>query len=454
MNYDRNWIKQDLLDRFVRYVKIHTTSDHHIEEIPSTPGQWDLLNLLKAELLSMGIDDLSLDSHGYLIARIPGRGEKTGPDAGKKAGISPKTKAAASANTKTKAGLKAKPNVRTATKAIGLMAHVDTASDVSGKDVKPQIFTNYQGGDLQIGKNCILKSSENPMLKESMGDTIITSDGSTLLGADDKAGVAEIMTALKWLVEHPDIDHCPFEVIFTPDEETGKGMNRFPLELLNAECCYTFDGGERGTIEGECFNASAARVSFTGNVVHLGIARGKLVNAVTMASRFIDMLPQNESPESTDGRYGYYAPFEISGDLEAAEVSVYLRDFETEGMSRRMDTLRRLAKAIEGIFPGGKVSVESKELYSNMREHIEKNPLIIEVLEEAIKKTGIEPVRRIIRGGTDGARLSEMGVPTPNVFTGGYNFHSRLEWASLNTMAEAAETAINLVRLWAEKAEA
>lgn len=422
--YDRTWLKEQLLDRFIRYVKIDTTSDRHIEEIPSTPGQWDLLNLLKKEVLELGIEDVTLNSNGYLIIKVPARELPAGGTlAGGASGETSQT-------------------------TIGLMAHVDTASDVSGKNVKPQVFENCQGGDLSIGNGLVLKADENPMLAESFGDTIITSDGSTLLGADDKAGVAEIMTALIWLMNHPDVSHGPLEIIFTPDEETGKGMNLFPLDSLEAECCYTFDGGERGTIEGECFNAYAARVVCTGNVVHLGNARGKLVNAVTMASHFVSMLPRNESPEATDGRYGYYTPFEIRGDLEKAELNVYLRDFESDGMERRLAVLQKLAEAVEAVFPGGKVEVESKRLYTNMRDHIKRESRIMEMLEEAIRRTGVEPERRIIRGGTDGSRLSEMGIPTPNVFTGGYNFHSRLEWASLNTMVEAAETAINLVRLW------
>ncbi|MDY7028124.1 MAG: hypothetical protein SVR04_07505, partial [Spirochaetota bacterium] len=287
--YDRIWLKEQLLDRFIRYAKIDTTSDRHIEEIPSTPGQWDLLNLLKKEVLELGIENVTLNSNGYLIIKVPARGKLArglpagGPPAsgasagGPSAGATPaKGKPASGAS----AGGSASASSQTT---IGLMAHVDTASDVSGKNVQPQVFENYQGGDLSIGNGLVLKADENPMLAESIGDTIITSDGSTLLGADDKAGVAEIMTALTWLIDHPDVSHGPLEIIFTPDEETGKGMNLFPLDSLEAECCYTFDGGERGTIEGECFNAYAARILFTGNVVHLGIARGKLVNAVTMA---------------------------------------------------------------------------------------------------------------------------------------------------------------------------
>jgi len=426
MKYNTTWIKKDLLDRFLRYVRIDTTSNRDIEDIPSTPGQWDLLNLLKQELLDFGIEDVSLDSHGYLIARLPARYDETHGD---------------------------KPRPADSAPSIGLMAHVDTASDVSGKDVNPQVHENYQGGDIEIGEGYVLKTGENPMLEECVGDTLITADGRTLLGADDKAGVAEIMTALKWLTEQPELEHGPLEIIFTPDEETGKGMNLFPVDVLNSKCCYTFDGGERATIEGECFNGYAAKITCTGNVVHLGIARGRLVNAVTMASQFVNLLPRNESPETTDGRYGYFAPLEIKGDFEKAELSVYLRDFESEGMERRLSVLEEIAAAVEAVFPGGKVQVESRKQYANMRDHIAKEPLIMELLEKAISETGLEPERRIIRGGTDGARLSEMGIPTPNVFTGGYNFHSRLEWASLDTMADSVRTAVNLILLWGQQTE-
>jgi tripeptide aminopeptidase len=413
-NYNRTEISRDLLDRFLRYVVIDTTSDRHVEEIPSTPGQWDLLRLLQKELEELGIEDVNLNKNGYLIARIQGR-------------------------------RKAKGSSRGGDKPIGLMAHVDTSSDVSGKDVHPRVFENYQGGDIEIGEGFSLKVAENPKLAELKGDTIITSDGSTLLGADDKAGVAEIMTGVKWLIEHPEVEHGPFEVIFTPDEETGKGMNLFPLKELNSEVCYTFDGGGEGGIEGECFNAYTAKLVFKGRMAHLGDARGKLVNAVSMAAAFAGILPRSESPEATDGRFGYFAPFEIKGDPEQAELVVYLRDFEQEGMRRRVETLEAAAAAVEQSFHGGRVEIDVKKVYSNMRDFIMSKNGVMERLEAAIRKTGLEPVRKIIRGGTDGARLSEMGIPAPNVFSGGYNFHSRQEWASLRAMTEAAETVINLV---------
>lgn len=409
-------VKQEALERFLRYVKINTTSDGHIEEIPSTEQQWELLKLLKQELSELGIEDITLDDHGYLVARLP-------------------------------SNLPQGSKVPT----IGLMAHVDTAADVRGDGVKPRVHEGYDGGPIQLEEGRVLSPEEYPELAEHRGDTLITSDGTTLLGADDKAGVAEIMTAVSYLQAHPELPHGELEIIFTPDEETGKGMNLFPLQSLHSICCYTFDGGERGVIETECFNAYSAKITFTGSVIHLGHARGKLVNAVTMAGAFIDMLPRNESPEATDGRYGYFAPMEINGELGSAELIVFLRDFEKEGMDRRLRSLNTLAEAVETAFPGGSVDVEAKKLYANMRDHMEKEPRVLSYLKEALREAGVEPREELIRGGTDGARLSEMGIPTPNVFTGGHNFHSRYEWASLETMGEATHCALRLVQKWAEK---
>ena len=410
-----NTLKNEALERFLRYVRINTTSDSHIEEIPSTAQQWELLKLLQQELAELGLDDITLDEHGYLIARLPSNLEgRTVPT-------------------------------------IGLMAHVDTAADVSGDGVNPQVHEHYDGGTIRLEEERVLSPEEYPELADYEGDTIVTSDGTTLLGADDKAGVAEIMTALSYLQAHPELPHGEVEIIFTPDEETGKGMNLFPVDTLHSVCCYTFDGGERGVIETECFNAYSVKVTFTGSVIHLGHARGKLVNAVTMAGAFIDMLPQNESPEATDGRYGYYAPMEVNGELSSAELVVFLRDFEKEGMDRRLHSMTKFAEAVETAFPGGKVDVEAKKLYANMRSHMEKDPRVLSYLKKAVEDAGVEPREEIIRGGTDGARLSEMGVPTPNVFTGGHNFHSRYEWAALSVMGEATHSALNLVRNWAEE---
>lgn len=405
---------EGLLDRFLSYVVIDSASDSHIDTVPSTEGQWEMINLLRDQLDALGISDISISEHGQLIARM-------------------------------------KASYGVSAPAIGFMAHVDTSSDVSGKNVSPRIIAPYDGGVIRYGNGLILDPDDYPELKRHAGHTIVTSDGSTLLGADDKAGVAEIMTAVTWIVHHPEVSHGPVEIIFTTDEETGRGMNDFPVKSLKSVCCYTFDGDTLGSVESECFNAYRAVVSFTGQVIHLGTARGKLVNAVSLAGRFISMLPQNESPEATDGRFGFFCPLEISGNLDSASLDIYLRDFEIGEIERRIEVLKQTAALLELMYPGGKVEVAVTKQYANMKSHIERNPKVMDLLIKAIEEAGVEPVRKVIRGGTDGSRLSEMGIPTPNVFTGGHNYHSRLEWVSVDAMEKAVMTILNLIRFWAEE---
>ena len=410
--------RASLLERFLRYARIGTPSDRHAaaEKTPSTECQWQLLRLLETELRNLGLP-AELDERGFLIARLPA----TLP-----------------------AGNKQAP-------CIGFMAHVDTASDVPGSDVKPLVHENYGGGALELPASVSIDPEEAPTLRNFIGDTIVTSDGSTLLGADDKAGVAAIMAAVEWLVGHPEIRHGELEIIFTPDEETGKGMDRFPLQALRSKVAYTLDGDGDGTVEAECFNAYKVDVGFKGVVIHLGSARGKLVNAVSMAAHYATLLPRTESPEATDGRFGYYCPLEIKGDLGEASLEIYLRDFEIDDIKRRLEALAGFAKATEAAFPGGKVTVKEEKQYLNMRDAFRKDLRILDFLDEAIRKTGLEPRHESIRGGTDGARLSELGIPTPNVFAGGASFHSRKEWVPLSAMTRAAETVVNLAALWAEK---
>ncbi len=414
---DEKWIEKQLLDKFLRYVKINTKSDpHNTDEIPSTKCQWDLLDLLKGELEELGISKITLNEHGYLIAVLESNSQE-----GEKAPV------------------------------IGLLAHVDTSPDMEGKGVKPRLIENYNLTDIPLGNGYILKPDDYPDLLKCEGDTIIVTDGSTLLGADDKAGIAEIMTALSWFKEHPDEPHGEVEIIFTPDEETGKGLDFFNKDWLNARCCYTIDGGELGSIETECFNAAGFEIKFKGRVIHPGSARGKLINAVAMTGTFLGLLPANESPEATDGRYGYYSPMEVEGNLDEVKLGGIIRDFDSDELARRIDAMHIYGKAVEAKFPGSTVEVEIRKQYSNMYEYISKDEKIVEILEEAVRSAGVVPVRDIIRGGTDGSRLSEMGIPTPNVFTGGHNYHSRFEWASVNTMIKAADTIINLIQLWAKE---
>jgi tripeptide aminopeptidase len=396
----------------VRYASIETTSDRHEETTPTTPTQWTLAKLLVEELKGLGIKDVSLNDKCYLIARLP---------------ASP--------------GLEGKPS-------IGLMAHMDTASDVSGKDVKARVVKNYDGKALRLSEGWTLDPADFPDLAEHGGDTIVVTDGTTLLGADDKAGLAEIMTAVHMMIADPSIKHGPLEIIFTPDEETGKGMDKFPLKELKSVACYTLDGGTAGEIEAECFTAYEVKAEFKGKVIHIGSARGKLANAVAMASSFVSMLPRSEAPESTDGWYGYFCPLEISGSLEHAKLDVFLRDFSMAGMERRIEAVKAIAKAVEAQFPLGSVSLEINKQYLNMREKLDQTPQVLERAMEASRKAGLEPVIRPIRGGTDGARLTEMGIPTPNLYTGGYNYHSRFEWASASEMCATVATVIELVKLW------
>ena len=402
------------MNRFVSYAKIDTQSNRHAEEKPTTKGQWDLARTLERELREMGVPHVELDDRCYLIARLPASpGKEQAP-------------------------------------CIGLMAHMDTASDVSGSGVKPRIIRDYDGKAVQLSEQYILDPAEFPDLAEHVDDTIIVTDGSTLLGADDKAGVAEIMTAIAWLIKHPELEHGPIDIYFTPDEETGKGMDHFPLQKARAVACYTLDGGKAPEIEAECFNAYAVKAEFFGKVIHIGAARGKLANAVAMAASFIGMLPRSESPEATDSWYGYYCPIEVSGTIDHAWTEVYLRDFSSDRMQERIAALKAFAAAVEVQFPGGQVKLAITQQYLNMKQKLDAQPAVLEKLERAIKTAGFEPVMKPIRGGTDGSRLTEMGIPTPNLFTGGYNYHSRFEWASVSEMALAVETIINLVLIWAE----
>ena len=404
----------ETIERLVRYAKIETTSDRHAPVIPSTPSQWNLARLLVGELKALGIADVTLDEKCFVIARIP-----ASPGLEKKA-------------------------------SIGLMAHIDTSSEVSGADVKPRVVTGYDGKAVELSPGWTLDPADFAELKEYVGDTLVVTDGTTLLGADDKCGIAIVMTALSAILRDASKAHGPLYAIFTPDEETGKGMDGFPLEHVRLDACYTFDGGRGGEIESECFTAYEAKLQFTGKSSHPGYARGVMANAVSMAASFVSMLPRSESPEATDGWYGYYHAQEIHGGIESATVDMLLRDFSDEGSSRRQETVRALATAIEAQFPGGKVAVDIRKQYLNMKKKLELSPNVLELLNVAARRAGAEPYSKPIRGGTDGARLTEMGVPTPNVFAGMHNFHSRYEWASASEMVLAVDTTIELVKLWAE----
>jgi tripeptide aminopeptidase len=368
--------------------------------------------MLRDELLGFGLKDVKITDHCYVIARLP-------PSPGKEKAP-----------------------------CVGFLAHLDTAGDVSGKGVKPQFVQNYNGGKIELAGGLCLDPAKEPDLAAHKGKAVIHSDGTTLLGADNKAGIAEIMAAVEYFAANPKIEHGPVEIVFTPDEETGKGLPEFPLDEIKSAACYTVDGGPMGEIESECFNAWKADIEFKGKVIHIGTARGILANAALMASTFAVLLPRNESPEATDGYYGYYCPMEISGSLENAALEIFLRDFDSDGMKRRLDALETFAQTVEAQFPGGKIIVKTQPQYYNMKFNIDKKPDVLDRLKQAMNNLGIEWRLKPIRGGTDGSRLTELGIPTPNIFTGGRNFHSRLEWVSVSEMCAACKVIIELVKLW------
>ncbi len=411
-------IQEKLLERFLRYVRVWTTSDSRRADegiMPSSEGQREFAELLRGELSDMGASDIAVTEYGYVLARIP---------------ASP--------------GCEALPS-------ICLLAHIDTSPEVSGRNVSPLVHENYDGSPISLKDGIVIDPSADKELQKCAGDTIITSDGTTLLGADDKAGIAIVMTAAESLLSAQ--GHGSVEIIFSPDEETGRGMDHVPLEWLRSRAAYTLDGGGIGEIETECFNAWRADITFTGVSRHLGTARPDMVNAVTMASAFISLLPRTESPETTDGWQGYYCPLEITGTVESASLTLFLRDFSTQGMERRLAAVEEFARAVGAAFPGGKTAVTTAKQYLNMKEKLDEHPEAAELLLDAVKNAGIEPRFKPIRGGTDGSRLTELGIPTPNIFTGGHNFHSRTEWASLSQMTASLRTVLELVKRWAEKQE-
>ncbi|MDR2393523.1 MAG: peptidase T [Treponema sp.] len=413
MERDKEGITDLVLTRFLRYVRYWTTSNHHVEETPSTQGQWELAKVLVQELRDLGLTDVVLTDHCYVIARLsPTPGKET-------------------------------------CKTIAFMAHLDTADDVSGKDVQPCLVEAYEGTTIRLAGGLVLDPAEDPDLANQRGKAIIHTNGTTLLGADDKAGIAEIMAAVEYLHRHPELEHGPLELIFTPDEETGKGLPEFPLSRISSCACYTLDGGALGEVETECFNAYRAKMHFTGQPMHLGYARGLLVNAGLMAASFAVMLPRTESPEATDAYYGYYSAMEIQGNPEQASLEVYIRDFDRAGAQRRVAALDHFARAVEAQFPGGKVSVHAKAQYYNMKEKIDAQPEVLEILKQAVSNLGLTYRLKPIRGGTDGSRLTELGIPSPNIFTGGRNWHSPREWVSVPEMVAACKVVLELIRLWA-----
>ena len=405
-------LADDVLDRFLRYVRIDTQSDDDSTTYPSTAKQRDLGELLARELAELGLEDAAIDEHGYVFATLPGA---RGPT-------------------------------------IGLIAHVDTSPDESGAEVQPQVV-HYSGGDIQLPGNTrsVLRPSESVLLAEKVGHDIITSDGTTLLGADDKAGVAEIMAAVAYLAKHPEVEHATVRVGFTVDEEVGRGVDHFDIAAFGADFAYTFDGAEIGRIDDETFSASEVRVRVEGHSVHPGTSKGKMVNSVKLAAALVERLPKDTlSPETTEEREGFVHPHRIVGTAAEATVTFICRDFDLTKLREYEQLLRDLAAAIEREEPRARLTVEVEDSYRNMKEFLDARPRILEAADEAARRIGLEPTRSAIRGGTDGAVLSERGLLTPNIYTGGQEYHSVLEWVSVQDMAVSAATAVELAKLWAE----
>lgn len=414
----------ELLPRFLRYVRIDTQSDEESPSYPSTEKQLVLLRLLAAELRELGLVDVSLDQHGYVTATLLSSLTPTDPQAGR-------------------------------IPVIGLLAHVDTSPSMSGTGVNPQIVRAYAGGDVQLPNDPsqTIRVAEYPALLACVGHDLITTDGTTLLGADDKAGVAEIVTAVGYLARHPEIPHGKIRVGFTPDEEVGRGTEHFDLAAFGADYAYTVDGGEAGEVEDETFSADTLWVTIKGHSVHPGYAKGKLVNGVKLAAELLGLLPRERlSPETTDGREGYLHPERIEGGVEETRIKFIVRDFSLEGLQAHEDLVRELVERVAAGEPRAAFSVEVEPSYRNMKAILDQHPPVVAYAEEAVRRAGLTPIRRAIRGGTDGARLSAAGLPTPNLFTGGHGFHSKQEWISLQQMGQAVETLVHLARIWCERA--
>ena len=402
---------ENLIKRFVKYAKVHTTSSEDSETVPSTEIQKDLGKILVEDLKEIGLSDAYMDDKGYVYATLKSNTDKN-------------------------------------LKKIGFIAHMDTSPAASGENVNPQIHRNYDGGDIVVNKekNIVLSPNEFSILSEKLGKTIITSDGTTLLGADDKAGITEIIEALKYIIENPQIEHSDIKVCFTPDEEVGRGADFFDVEGFNTDFAYTVDGGEIGELEYENFNASSVDVKIIGKSVHPGSAYNVMINAASVATEFNSMVPQNEVPEKTKGYEGFYMLTSISGEVDEAKLSYILRDFDLDGLNQRKAKIEEITKTLQQKYGEDRIIVEIKDSYYNMKEKIEPVMYIIDLAKKAMKDADIEPKIVPIRGGTDGARISYMGIPTPNLFTGGYNFHGYYEYAVAEEMEKAKEVIINIVK--------
>ena len=405
-------------ERFLRYVTIDTQSDPESPASPSTEKQKDLGRVLAAELKAMGVADAHLDDYGYVYGTIPATTTKKVP-------------------------------------VICFCSHMDTSPDCSGKDVKPQVVKDYRGGDITLPGDTsqVIRFAEHPALKNQIGNDIVTTDGTTLLGADNKAGVAEIMDAAHFFINNPDMKHGTIKILFTPDEEIGRGVDNVDIKKLGADFGYTMDGESAGSVEDETFSADGATITINGVSAHPGYAKGKMEHAIKIAAAIVERLPREGcSPETTSGKQGFLHPIGIDGALEQATLSFIVRDFTEEGLKEKEVLLEGIVKDVMKDYPRSTYRFEVKEQYRNMKQVIDRHPHILEYAIEAIRRAGLRPMRTAIRGGTDGSRLSFMGLPCPNIFAGEHAFHSRLEWVSRQDMEKAVQTIVHLAMIWEEKA--
>ncbi|MEW4285950.1 peptidase T [Priestia koreensis] len=410
-------MKDELIKRLSTYVQVDTQSDSESETCPSTPGQLTLANMLVEELKEIGMHEVTIDDNGYVMATLPSNTEKDVPT-------------------------------------IGFLAHVDTATDFTGKNVKPQVIENYDGSDIVLNEDLriVLSPNDFPNLHNYKGHTLITTDGTTLLGADNKAGITEIMTAMAYLIKHPEIKHGKVRVAFTPDEEIGRGPHKFDVQAFGTKFAYTVDGGPLGELEYESFNAAGATLVVKGKNIHPGTAKGKMINSTKIAMEFNQKLPVEEAPESTEGYEGFYHLLSMSGDVEETKLQYILRDFDKNQFAARKEVMQKAAQELQEVYGEERVTLEIKDQYFNMKEKIEPVKEIVDIAYKAMKNLEIEPKISPIRGGTDGSQLSYMGLPTPNIFTGGENFHGRYEYASVDTMLKATNVIVEIAKLFEEQA--
>lgn len=405
-----------LLERFLKYVSIHTTSDENTGLVPSTPQQMEFAKILAEELKDMGMQDVSLDKKGYLMATLPSNIDKDVPT-------------------------------------VGFISHLDTSPDMSGKNVKPRIVENYDGNDIILNEkeNIVLSPKQFPELTMYRGQSLVVTNGLTLLGADDKAGIAEIMTAMDYFIKNLDVKHGKVRIAFNPDEEIGLGAHHFDVEKFGCQFAYTMDGGEIGELEYENFNAAGAKVTFYGTNVHPGYAKNKMVNSMKIATKFMATVPANESPEYTDGYEGFYHLTGIGGDVEKTTVSYIIRDHDRKKFEERKAHLQMLVDKINSEFGDNTATLEVKDQYYNMKEKVEPVKYIVDIASKAIRQAGVEPKVKPIRGGTDGAQLSFKGLPCPNIFAGGHNFHGKYEFVPIQSMEKATEVIKNIIKIVANR---